>query len=189
MNQTYIEKTNELYRSVDQTQSEMIELWMKDVVFTPLWWLGIVLSIVPWVVWAFFHNKKSRNRMLFAGFGITIISSFFDFLGVQLGLWVYYYELIPWIPAYEPWNGTLVPVAILVLIEYKPSISPFLKGGVFAGFTAFIGEPFFEYIGLYKEINWNSFYSFPIYFSIFLVGYWLSRRNNFEIYWSLKSST
>lgn len=186
MNQEYIQKTNELYKLVVDAQYEIIQEWIENVIFTPLWWLGLSLSILPWIAWAFFHHKKSRNRMLFASLGIVIVASFLDFIGVQLGLWVYYYELIPWIPAYEPWDGTLMPVSIIMLIEYKPHISPYLKGLIFAFITSFIGEPLFEYMGLYKEISWSHFYSFPIYFFIFLFGYWLSRRNNFNIYWSPK---
>ncbi|MFC0472762.1 CBO0543 family protein [Halalkalibacter kiskunsagensis] len=184
MNQIYIEKTNQLYKLVAEIQTEMIQVWVKDVLFTPHWFVGISLSIIPWVVWLYFNKKVSRNRMLFAGFGIMLISSFFDFLGVQLGLWIYYYEIIPWIPAYEPWDWTLIPVSIMMFIEFKPNTSPYIKGLIFAGMTAFIGEPLFQYIGLYKQIAWSSFYSFPIYFFIFLMGYWLSRRNNFKIYWS-----
>ncbi|WP_332630289.1 CBO0543 family protein [Halalkalibacter flavus] len=186
MNQNYIEKTNELYNLVAQAQSEMINEWVNNVVFTAPWWLGVTLSIIPWIMWAYFHKKESRNRMLFAGFGIIMISSFLDFLGVQLGLWIYYYEMIPWIPAYEPWDGTLIPVFILVLIEYKPNASPYLKGLIFSAVSAFLAEPFFEFVGLYKEIHWSNLYSFPIYFLIFLFGYWLSRRNHFQIYWSPK---
>lgn len=78
-----------------QAQSEMIQEWINNVVFTGPWWLGVSLSIIPWVIWAIFHKKESRNRLLFAGFGIIIISSFLDFLGVQLGLWVYYYDMMP----------------------------------------------------------------------------------------------
>ncbi|MFD2046658.1 CBO0543 family protein [Ornithinibacillus salinisoli] len=182
MNQEYIEITNELYRIVAEIQSIMIEEWVENVVFTGYWWLGMILSVIPWIIWGLVHNKKSRNRMLYVGFYVILISSFFDFIGVQMGLWIYYYELIPWIPAYEPWCGTLLPVIIIMLIEFRPNISPYFKGLFFAALTAFVGEPLFEHIGLYNAIHWSSFYSFPIYFLIFLFGYWLSRRNNFEKY-------
>lgn len=183
MDQKYIERTNELYKTVDQTQSELIQLWLDSVVFTPLWWLSVALSIIPWIVWFFFHNKSSRNRMMFVGLAVMLVSSFLDFCGVQLGLWVYYYELVPWVPAYEPYDWSLLPVVIMMLIEYKPNASPYLKGIIFGAFTAFVGEPLFQYVGLYRDIHWSPFYSFPIYFLIFLFSYWLSRRSYFEKYW------
>lgn len=69
--------------------------------------------------------------MMFVGLSVMLVSSFLDFCGVQLGLWVYYYELIPWVPAYEPYDWSLLPVVIMMLIEYKPNASPYLKGIIF----------------------------------------------------------
>ncbi|MFC0561965.1 CBO0543 family protein [Halalkalibacter alkalisediminis] len=184
MNQQYIEKTNELYKLAAETQTEMIKIWLEHVIFTPLWWLGITLSVIPWIIWLCFSKKESRDRLLYAGFTIMLISSFFDFLGVQLGLWIYYYEIIPWIPAYEPWDWTLMPVIFMIFIEYKPNSSPYIKGFIFAVLAALIGEPLFKYIGLYKALHWNSFFSFPIYFLFFLMGYWFTRKQHFSYYWS-----
>lgn len=112
----YFEIANETYELITTAQKLKLQNWIEYVFFTPLWWLGISLSIVPWIFWIFYHKRKSRNRMLFVGFIVIIIASFFDFLGTQLGLWMYYYEVFPWIPAYEPWDFTLIPVIILLLI-------------------------------------------------------------------------
>lgn len=180
----YFEIANETYELITTAQKLKLQNWIEYVVFTPLWWLGISLSIVPWIFWIFYHKSKSRNRMLFVGFIVMIIASFFDFLGTQLGLWMYYYEVFPWIPAYEPWDFTLLPVIILLLIEYKPDKPPVIKAIIFAALTAFVGEPIFEFLGLYRAINWSILYSFPIYFLIFMFANWLSKRKNFEPYWT-----
>lgn len=182
INQNYNENTEYIYELVEKSQNLKTQEWIDNVVFSPLWWLAIFLSIVPWFFWIWFHNKKSRYRLLFVGLTVCIMASFLDFLGTQLGLWLYYYEVFPWLPPYAPWDLTLLPVMIMVLIEYKPNKSPIVKALIFSTLAAFIGEPLFIYLGLYKEINWSMFYSFPIYFLIYLVAYWFSKRRDFDTY-------
>jgi uncharacterized membrane protein len=53
-----------------------------------------------------------------------------------------------------------------LLIQYKPEVKAYWKGLIFAGVSAFIGEPFFTWLGFYIAKNWNTLYSFPIYFFI-----------------------
>ncbi|MBB6452467.1 hypothetical protein HNQ94_000912 [Salirhabdus euzebyi] len=130
-----------------------------------------------------FSKQESRNRFLYSAFLVIITTSFLDFLGVQFGFWLYHYEVFPWMPAFVPWDWTLIPVVIISLIEYKPKLSPHLKGTLFAILAAFVGGPLFKHFDFYKEINWSSFYSFPIYYLIFLIGYWASLRNNYQVYW------
>lgn len=178
----YREINHHIYESLHDIHSLKMEAWVEHVVFTTEWWFGVTLSIIPWIVWILFHNKNSRHRMLFVTFFITILASFLDTIGTQFGLWIYYYEVLPWLPAYLPWDWALLPVVIIGLLEFKPEYSPFIKAFLFAALSSFVGEPFFEFIGLYEPIHWRSFYSFPIYIVIFLFCYWLSKRTFFDMY-------
>lgn len=181
INSTFVNKTNNMYELINKAQKMKTEYWTEYVLFTPLWWLALVLTVLPWVIWLKFNKKESRCRLLFVGFGVIIISSFLDFLGIQLGLWRYYYELVPLIPAYVPWDWTLMPVTIMMLIEFKPHFSPIIKAIIFTLLTSFVGEPLFQLIGYYKSTEWNIFLSLPIYCLIFMVAFWLSRRVSFSI--------
>ncbi|WP_226035192.1 CBO0543 family protein [Aquibacillus saliphilus] len=175
----YFQNNIELNESVVETQQLKTSLWLDSVLFTPQWWIGLCLSILPWIIWFLVSQKDSRNRLLYSGFIIIIIASFLDFLGVQFGLWLYNYEVFPWMPAYLPWDSTLVPVIVISLIEYKPHFSPLLKALIFAFLSSFVGGNIFEYFDFYKRIHWETYYSFPIYFFIFLIGYWTSLRDNY----------
>ncbi|QDP41225.1 CBO0543 family protein [Radiobacillus deserti] len=179
----YIQKNFELHEQIVKSEEQKVSLWVENVLFTTHWWIGLCLTILPWVLWVLFSNKDSRNRLLYSAFIVLIISSFLDFLGVKFGLWLYNYEVFPWIPAYIPWDSTLIPVIIIWLIEYKPHFSPLLKAFIFAFLSSFVGGAIFELFGFYEKLNWKSYYSFPIYFLIFLVGYWSSRRDKYEPYW------
>ncbi|WP_100407796.1 CBO0543 family protein [Bacillus solitudinis] len=179
----YTEKVKAISESITKSQDIKTSIWLENVLFTPHWWLGLSLAIIPWVLWAFLSKKDSRHRLLYTGFLILIISSFLDFLGAQYGLWIYYYEVMPWLPAYIPWDCTLIPVIILGIIEYKPEVSPLLKGIIFSTVASFGGGPLFEFFRFYEMLNWEHIYSFPIYFVIYLIANWHSRRDDFSPYW------
>lgn len=179
----YFNKVQELHNSIIDAQAVKTVLWVDNVLFSLHWWVGLILSIIPWVVWSRISKKSIRDRMLYTGFLVLIISSFFDFLGVQFGLWLYYYEVFPWLPAYLPWDWTLMPVVIISLIEFKPYVSPILKGLIFSLITSFIGGPIFVFFNFYENINWEYYYSFPIYFLIYIIADWHSKRNNFDTYY------
>ncbi|WP_420871936.1 CBO0543 family protein [Cohnella rhizosphaerae] len=94
-----------------------------------------------------------------------------DFVGTSYGLWYYTGKVIPTIPVFVPWDFCVLPVFIALLIEYKPHFSPLVKAMIFAGVSAFIGEPVFLWLGFYVMVNWNILISFPIYFLIYLASY------------------
>ncbi|UFJ41138.1 hypothetical protein LOK74_00825 [Brevibacillus humidisoli] len=174
--QKQIEK---LYQENILLDDRMAALWQKEILFTPNWWLGVILSIVPWVLWLFFRTRESTHRLMYAGFFVMMISAFLDFLGVRNGLWYYKAEVFPWFPAYEPWDVTLMPVTVLFLLQFRPNMSPFVKAVLFAGLAAFVGEPLFVWLQLYQPRNWEHYYSFPVYMVIYLIAHYLSSRKHF----------
>nr|WP_304608245.1 CBO0543 family protein [Pontibacillus sp. HMF3514] len=111
-------------------------------------------------------EKKSRNRLLYSGFFMIIISSFLDIVGVRLGLWYYNYEIIPLSPAFLPWDFTVIPVSVMALIEYKHHFSPVLKALIFAFLSSFIGETIFEYFDYYVKgpLECFLFFSYLLYY-------------------------
>jgi xanthine/uracil permease len=136
----------------------------------------VILTVVPWILWLFFRKKESTYRLLASGLIVMLISSWLDFVGIALGLWHYNFDVLPLLPSYLPWDFTLIPVIIMFLIQFKPRSNPFIKALIFAGGSAFIGEPFFESIKTYTPENWKYIYSFPFLFCIYLLGHFISCR-------------
>lgn len=176
----YQDRLEKLIDLNNKAQEIKLDIWKDHVVFTGHWWVGVSFTIVPWVLWYCFRKKESTGRLLFAGFFAMLISIFFDFLGTKLGLWSYFYDIIPFIPSFSPWDVTLMPVFIMALIQIKPKLNRFVKALFFSIVASFVAEPLFSYFGFYKPIKWKSIYSFPIYFCIFLIAYFLSQRKTFE---------
>ncbi|WP_445491707.1 CBO0543 family protein [Niallia sp. 03133] len=159
---------------------EKVDIWKEHVVFTDLWWIGVGLSILPWILWFIFRKKKSTDRILYAGFFVIIIALALDIVGDQFGLWHYRFNVLPIVPTYFPWDVTLMPVTVIFFLQIKPNSNPFLKAVLFALFSAFIAEPFFQWMGVYVPTKWKFHYSIPIQILIYLVAHYLSRRDKFS---------
>jgi hypothetical protein len=111
---------------------------------------------------------------MLGGLWAMLISSRLDYFGVTLGLWRYYNKLIPLIPDYIAWDFALMPVTIMFFLQIKPQVSPFIKGLIFAGITAFLAEPLFLWLVYYKYPGWNSIISFPFFVVIYLIAHKLA---------------
>jgi hypothetical protein len=176
----YINKAEKLYDLIEKTHDNKLDFWIENVIFTWQWWIGVFLTIVPWVFWLYFREKESTYRLLAAGFFVIFISSWLDFIGITLGLWHYNYDVLPFLPSYLPWDLTLLPVIIMSLIQFKPHFNPYIKAFIFAGGTAFIGEPFFALIKTYEPEQWKYIYSFPILYVIYLIAHVISTRDEYQ---------
>lgn len=168
--------------NVNQVQTLIhikVQIWQEYVLFSGLWWFGVFLSIFPWIVWFFFRNKDSADRILYIGYFVMIISLVLDILGDQLGFWHYRFNVIPVVPTYFPWDTTLMPVSVMFLIQVKPKANPYLKAILFALLTSYVAEPFINWLDIYELEFWRYSYSVPIQFIIYLLAHNLSRRNKF----------
>jgi len=180
MNPQYIQEMEVTYSLIHEAYQLNMTLWLKYVLFGWRWWLQVGLTIIPWILWFKFKKKDSNDRLLYAGLIVIIISGWLDVLGILFGLWSYYYKVVPFSPAFEPWDFTLLPVVTMVFLQYKPQISPYLKAVIFSVITSFIAEPIFIWLGYYNPKHWELYYSFPIYIVIYLIAYKLSIATRFE---------
>lgn len=70
------DNTNQALEVIQQK----IEIWSNHVVFSSLWWFGVVLSILPWLIWIKYRKKDSTDKIkaiLFAIFSACIAEPFF----------------------------------------------------------------------------------------------------------------
>lgn len=85
------ENMNEIDKLIQQTMS----IWFEHVLFTWQWWLGVILTILPWILWIIFRKSNSTDRLLYVGFFVIIISIFLDVLGTQWGYGIIDTQLYP----------------------------------------------------------------------------------------------
>lgn len=177
-----IKKVGEIYEKVVDANKDYFDFWLNHTLFHWDFWISLALTILPWAVWLKVRKKGSADRSLFVIFFTVIVTCWLDFVGTSYGLWYYTGKVIPTIPVFVPWDFCVLPVFIALLIEYKPHFSPLVKAMIFAGVSAFIGEPVFLWLGFYVMVNWNILISFPIYFLIYLASYKIGTKKRFAAF-------
>jgi hypothetical protein len=177
----------EIFDIIDRNQNEIefliyrkIEIWSDYVLFSGLWWMGVGLSIIPWIIWFVIRKRDSTDRLLYIAFYVMAVALISDVLGDQLGLWHYRYHVIPVLPTYFPWDVTLMPLTIIILIQIKPNVNPWIKAIFFAILASYVAEPFFDWLGVYEPKNWRYSYSVPLQIIFYMSAYYISKRNKFE---------
>ena len=164
---------------IESLIDKKIDIWLEHVLFSGLWWMGLALSIIPWIIWFVFRKKESTDRLLYIGFYIMTISVLLDIVGDQIGLWHYRFHVIPVLPTYFPWDVTLMPVTVIMLLQVKPHVNPWFKAIFFALLASYVGEPIFHWLGVYEPKNWRYTYSVPIQIAIYMSAHYIGKRNHF----------
>lgn len=158
-----------IYREIENLNYEIFEIWKDNIVFSWRWWLGIGLSVIPWVLWFKYRDKKDTARLLFVGLVVMLITNYMDVVGMCYGLWHYNWKILPYLVIYIPWDFCLFPVLVMFLLQLKKKIKPLIKALFFAVLCAFVFEPFFSWIDLYEETKWKAYYSFFVYIALYLL--------------------
>lgn len=175
-----INKANEFFEKIHHIEVDYFKYWQENALWHWEYWLSVGLSVIPWVVWLIVRKRGSEARLLLAGSFGLIIASWLDFLGLVFGTWHYTGRVLPTIPTFFPWDFSLIPVTMMLWLQFKPTLNPLLKAVIYSALTSFIGEPLFEWIGFYNPIRWSVLYSFAIYIVIFLIAYRISKSKTFD---------
>ena len=179
MDEKSIKEIKGAYREVVDANHEMHSVWKEHLLFTWEWWIALILTILPWVIWFIFRKKGSTDRLFYAGLFIISIASWLDFLGVVYGMWIYHVDVYYSIPPHILWDFSIIPVTVMFLLQIKPEIHPFTKALIFAT-AGVLGEVIFEWLKFYEPLKWRIAYSFPIYIILYLIAYYLTTRNQLE---------
>jgi len=166
---------------VVQVQSAFTDMrmqqWLHDVIFTWQWWILIFLMITPWVLWSFLVDKKRLTPICLLGMFVIATASWMDDLGTDFILWYYPYKLLPIYPELIPINYAVLPVVFMLIYQYFPFWSSYIKAMfIMALLFSFVAEPSLSYLGIYKMLRWQYYYSFPLYMLIAISHRWLLEK-------------
>ena len=159
---------DEVYSAVAQGNFKVYCIWATHIVFSWRWWLAVVLSTVPWILWIKIRDKNNTARLLFVGLVSAIISNALDTIGASYGLWHYDWKILPFIPIYFPWDFTLFPVGIMMMLQFMTKLNKYINAVASSFMYSFVFEPFFSWLGMYDPVSWKYWYSFIIYVPLYL---------------------
>jgi len=159
------------YKEIEQLRGQLTELeqqfWLDHVLFSIQWWILLATLIIPWVVWWKLVDKRNIKVILLYGLIMIPLINIMDHTGVQMMLWSYEYRLSPLIPILSPIDLSLLPGLYMLMYQYFRSWKSFwIAQIVGAGIFSFVGEPIFVALGIYRMLNWEHYYSYPIYIAL-----------------------
>lgn len=145
--------------------------WIKTDLFTIKWWFMIFLFAATSFYWWKSVDKSRLNEIIFYTAIIIIFILILDELGLELTLWDYTSDLFPLFPPISAINLSCIPMVYSLIYQYFMTWKSFITSTVvMAVIFCFICEPFFVWIGVYQMLYWRSYYGFPIYILLAVLG-------------------
>lgn len=170
---------------IDMTDIHMIQeqlsyvrwvYWRENVLFSPIWWLLLINTLVVIGIWWRFVDRKRIGRILLFGFIVFSSVMFLDMLGGELQWWDYPSMVLPW-------GARVISVDIMIAIYFMLIYQKFrrwrsfiLASVIMATFFAFVFEPLARMINIYEPIRWKYVYSIPIYTALSAAAKWIAEK-------------
>ncbi|NRD79031.1 hypothetical protein HPT25_16850 [Bacillus sp. BRMEA1] len=156
------------YENVQKVREKLKDIayqhWINDDFLTWKWWLLLILSIVPWIIWWKIVDKKRIIEILLYGTFIVILCMILDNLGTDLIWWGYPHKLFQSFPPLVPADITLVPCLMMLVYQWTNKWKSFLiMDLILSLLMSYLGEPFFIWLNFYQLTKWKLFYSFLFY--------------------------
>lgn len=150
---------------------KVYENWLFEDFNKWTWWLNVVITIVPFLIWWKFVDRKRQLEIAVFGLHMNIFSSLLDEIGTSMILWDYPNKLIPSHPAFLPFDYTIIPISYMFIYQYFKTTKSFIIASIIlSAIFSFIAEPILTSIELYNPIRWKYIYSFPIYFLLAILS-------------------
>lgn len=175
-----LNQANKATQKVVEANQLVIDAIMNAFLFRWQWWIALILMIVPWIIWFIFRNRDSSARLFSAGLLVMVISEILDNVGVTFGKWAYPVKVVPVATLSFSYRLSVLPVFVMLLLQYKPHFNPYIKAIIFGGLGAFVGLPLLSMIDLYKKMDWAYTYSFFILTFLYLLAHLFCRMNSFD---------
>jgi hypothetical protein len=165
---------NELIDICKKLKDLRNDYWLNEVVFSFNWWFLFFITFVPWFIWWKLVDRKRLIEYTLYGSLIATFSILLDDIGSYFLLWIYQYQLVPISPRLNPIDLSVMPVTYMLVYQYfKTWKSFFIAQTILAFGAAFIAEPLFIWMDIYKPLNWEFIYSFIIYIILGVSTKWL----------------
>jgi len=127
------------------------------------WW-GLALSLLAiYLVWWKLVDKSRLIELLLFGSFVTVIATVIDLFGYNSGHWDYNIRLLPIFPATFPFDFTLVPILLMIALQYTFTWPSYLVGSAFSSaIFSYIIIPLFAATGIKTYYNWKYSYFFAL---------------------------
>ncbi|MEC0229291.1 CBO0543 family protein [Paenibacillus alba] len=150
-------------------QLEM-DWWIHHDLFTFQWWFIVVVNLLFFLAFLLLMDRGRALRMTVAFLLSFIILGTFDQTGQFFGLWSYEHEFIGFTENYNAVDFLAVPSIFALTYQMFTPWRIFLVASLLVCLlNAYIAEPIFVALGIYKLDNWSYTGSFVLLFIVTLL--------------------
>lgn len=144
--------------------SNHVQAWLKNDVFHWRWWLLLSLILIVLAVWWICTDKSRIHEIsLYVVLAVILTMGIVEY-GDELTLWDYPTDIIPIFPPLTSVNLLILPLAYSLIYQFFMTKKKFVTATlIVTAIICFIIEPVLSWIGLYKLLHWQYYYSFFIY--------------------------
>jgi hypothetical protein len=155
------------------------EYWLNHVLFSFDWWLLLIISVVPWIVWWNIVNRKKLTQILLYGFFVAMQAVLLDITLTNLIKWGYESTLTYLLqPISSPYDLSFLPVIYMLIYQKCLKWKAYLIASVSLSVVlAFVLEPLLEWINIIEKYNISFFYLFAFYILIAISSKWIVDRS------------
>jgi hypothetical protein len=190
MKEEQIELLNKIRNMAEETTKLQIEYWNSFSDFGAWqFWIVVLMLIVPLIFLILLIDRSKILLLGFFGLNYHIWFAYTNVIGIDLGLWEYPYQIVPFLPSFAL-DASLVPVAFMLLYQFTLNHNKniYLYSLLLSGFFAFFLKPIMVNIHLFKMNDWvNYFHLFLFYMLFFIVSklitnvfLWLQQRQEIQ---------
>ncbi|MFD0693926.1 CBO0543 family protein [Paenibacillus sp. GCM10027628] len=155
---------DELNRKANQME---MDWWLHHDLFSFQWWIIVIVNVLFFALLLFYIDRKRTLKITLALLFSFIIVGTFDQIGIFFQWWSYPHQFIAFTEQYNAADFFVVPCIFALIYQWFAAWRSFLVANLAASVViAFIGEPIFVALGIYKLNNWSYLKSFLVLFVI-----------------------
>lgn len=146
----------------EQLRDVSMQDWLQNALFTWQWWMLVAATIIPWILWIHYVDKKRIRDIFTFGLLLCAFSCLLDNLGTFFVLWGYEIKLIPLPLQLIPADFTVIPVTYMFIYQWWPARKTLIPAAIgVSAFFAYVVEPVFQVVDIYRDHPpWNHTLSF-----------------------------
>ncbi|MCT2535986.1 hypothetical protein NC661_08690 [Aquibacillus koreensis] len=159
-----LSKQEEIEKLHKQLTEMRLENYIHQDLFSLQLWLLLGCLIIPWFMWWFLVDREKLKQIWLFGSLMSILIYLLDGIGTELNLWSYPYQLLNFIPMLNPVDLSVLPVFHMLIYQYFSKWKNYIIANIITAILyAYLAEPLFVKLDIYKLTNWKYSYSIPIY--------------------------
>ncbi|MFC0470760.1 CBO0543 family protein [Halalkalibacter kiskunsagensis] len=148
--------------------------WLNNNLFSFGWWAVLIINLLfIYIAWKLLDRTRLFELLTVGGL-IILFSTVIDVIGLHFQLFSYPTSLTPTIPSFFVADYITLPVIYMLLYQYFSTWKSFITANIITTIVlAFVIENLLRWLNIYQYIQWNSFYSFIVYFLIGIILKWI----------------